>query len=294
LTHYAENANEMTPMALPPEALDRSVLVVAHPDDEVLWFSSILDDVAKIVIVFDTVDESANRRSALRDSLADHPLAKKIASLGIARVRSHNRSRWPEPEATVYGLRLEGDPGLDAAYASQHPVIREALRPQLQQAGNVFTHNPWGEYGHEDHVQVSHCVTALAGELGATVWHSNYVSGKSSRLMRRYVRGFRNDYRINDIDAARARAIADPYFRHGTWTYDPDYAWFPSECFIEGPLESGAEATVGTLFPVNYLRVPFDPIPARAPRPGLPSRIRRRLRRVLGLDNKAPANAATR
>lgn len=281
-------------MALPPEALERSVLVVAHPDDEVLWFSSILDAVSKIVIVFDTANGSARRQTSLRDSLAEHPLADKLTSLGIGRVQSHNRSRWPEPEETDYGLRLEDDAALDTAFAAQRQVVQEALRPHLQQASNVFTHNPWGEYGHEDHVQINKCVTALAGEFGAPVWYSNYVSGKSSRLMRRFVRGFRSDYLVNDVDPARARALADSYFRHGTWTYDADYAWFPSECFIEGPLESSAKATVGTLFPVNYLRVPFDPVPARAPAPGLPSRIRRRLRRVLGLDNKAPANAATR
>ena len=281
-------------MALPPEALERSVLVVAHPDDEVLWFSSILDAVATIVIVFDTAQGAAERQAALRDSLADHPLADKITCLGISRVRSHNRSRWPEPEETDYGLKLEDDPALDAAYASQHQAVREALQPLLEQASNVFTHNPWGEYGHEDHVQLSKCVTALSSELGASVWYSNYVSGKSSRLMRRYVRGFRNDYRVNVVDTVRARAIAETYLRHGTWTLDADYAWFPSECFVQGPLESGTAATAGTLFPVNYLRVPFDPVPARAPGPGLASRIRRRLRRILGRNNKAPAHAATR
>jgi LmbE family N-acetylglucosaminyl deacetylase len=281
-------------MALPPEAFDRSVLIVAHPDDEVLWFSSILDDVSRIVIVFDTAHGSAEREDAIRDSLAEHPMSDKITSLGIGRVRSHNRSGWPEPEETDYGLKLEDDCAQDAAYAAQRQDIDEALRSQLAQASNVFTHNPWGEYGHEDHVQLSKCVTALASELGATVWYSNYVSGKSSRLMRRYVSGFRSDYSINDIDTTRARAIADTYFRHGTWTHDADYAWFPSECFIRGPLESGAQTTVGTLFPMNYLRVPFDPIPARAPGPGLPTRVRRRLRRFLGLTTKAPAHAASR
>ena len=281
-------------MPLPPEALYRSVLVVAHPDDEVLWFSSILDAVAKIVIVFDTAHGSAEREAAFRNRIADHPLAGKITSLGLTRVRSHNRSRWPEPEATDYGLKLEDDAALDAAYGVQYQDAQAALRPYLEEASNVFTHNPWGEYGHEDHVQLSKCVTALTDELGATVWYSNYVSGKSSRLMRRYVTGFRSDYLVNHIDSARARVIADTYFRHGTWTLDPDYDWFPSECFIQGPLESSELATAGTLFPVNYLRVPFDPIPARVPGPGLPSRIRRRLRRVLGRNNKAPAHAATR
>ena len=281
-------------MVLPPEAFDRSVLVVAHPDDEVLWFSSILDSVSKILMVYDTAGGSADRRAALRETLADHLLADKITNLAIGRVRSHNRSRWPEPVETDYGLKLEIDPAMDAAYAAQLHEVREKLRPHLKDASNVFTHNPWGEYGHEDHVQLSKCVSSLANELGAAVWYSNYVSGKSSRLMRRYVRGFRNDYRANQIDPARARTVSDTYFRHGTWTHDADYAWFPSECFIAGPLDPSAPAAVGTLFPVNYLRVPFDPVPAVAPRSRLLSRIRRRLRRILGRDNKVSNHAATR
>ena len=32
--------------------LAKSILVVAHPDDEVLWFSSILDKVDRIIICF--------------------------------------------------------------------------------------------------------------------------------------------------------------------------------------------------------------------------------------------------
>ena len=35
-----------------PEAFDRSVLVVAHPDDEVLWFGSVLEGVERVIMVY--------------------------------------------------------------------------------------------------------------------------------------------------------------------------------------------------------------------------------------------------
>ena len=57
-------------MALPEQVLVDSILVVAHPDDEVLWFSSILDDVNRIIIVFVDTDQNPERDGARRAAMA--------------------------------------------------------------------------------------------------------------------------------------------------------------------------------------------------------------------------------
>jgi LmbE family N-acetylglucosaminyl deacetylase len=269
-------------MKLPKRALEKSVLVVAHPDDEVLWFSSILDDVTSIVIVFMDTEQRPDRDAARKASLAEHEYRDKIVLLDLAQVKSHNASTWPQPVETAYGLHLGRLPALDDAYAEQAARVTAALAPHIDGALNVFTHNPWGEYGHEDHVQLCKVATALAAERGADVWYSNYVSGKSSRLMRQYLGGFDNPYYTMAVDGPRARQIADTYVRNGAWTFDDDFVWFPTECFVKGPLDSHAATTEGTLFPVNYMRVPFDPITANAPPPGLLQRFLRRLRSVHG------------
>ena len=259
-------------MELPKEAFDNSALVVAHPDDEVLWFSSILDKVSQIVIVFVDPDSHA--------AIDGHRCRDKIVTLDVGQVRSHNLSNWPHPEETGYGLRLSGDADLDDAYRKQADNVAEKLEATLADCKNVFTHNPWGEYGHEAHVQLSKVTTTLARKRGARVWYNNYVSGKSSRLMRNFVNGFRNDYYTHEVDIDQAREIAATYTRSGTWSFASDYAWFPSECFVRGPLEPSAEPSEGTLFPVNYIRVPFDPVTPSTPPPGLLTRIRRKLKRV--------------
>jgi LmbE family N-acetylglucosaminyl deacetylase len=269
-------------MELPQEALENSALVVAHPDDEVLWFSSIIEDVGHIIIVFNASAKHPDLAASISAALAGHRYRDKIVTLDLAQAESHNRADWPLPEDTDYGLRLERAPGLDAPYAEQAARVAEALDPHLAGMRNVFTHNPWGEYGHEAHVQLSKVTTRLAARRGATVWYGNYVSGKSSRLMRRYVHGFSNDYYRRDVDAARAREVADTYVRSGAWTFDGDHAFFPTECFIRGPLEAAAEAAAGALFPVNYLRVPFDPVPATTAPPGIIQRLQRKLRSVSG------------
>lgn len=274
-------------MELPKQALEKSVLVVAHPDDEVLWFSSILDTVTSIVIVFVDTEQRPERDDARRASLAEHEFRDKLVSLELEQVKSHNASDWPRPAETNYGLKLDRSPALDAPYVEQAARVAVALAPHIRGAENVFTHNPWGEYGREDHVQLSKVATSLANENGASIWYSNYVSGKSSRLMRRYLHGFANEYFTMTVDGPRARQIADTYMRNGTWTFDDDYVWFPSECFVQGPLESHAPTSEGTLFPVNYIRIPFDPVSANARPPGLFLRLRRKLRSVTG--NAAPA-----
>ena len=124
--------------------------------------------------------------------------------------------------------------------------------------------------------------TRLASENGANIWYSNYVSGKSSRLMRQFLGGFDNNYYTMTVDGPRAKQIADTYVRNGAWTFDDDFVWFPSECFVQGPLKSHAATVEGTLFPVNYVRVPFDPITANAPPHSLFQRLRRKLRTITG------------
>ncbi len=245
-------------MELPQEAYDNSVLIVAHPGDEVLWFSSILDAVTCIVIVFVGAAHHPGRGDAQRAAIAEHRYRNKIVSLEIERHCLQDTSDWPGAEVSA------------------------ALAAHLSEVRNIFTHNPWGEHGHDDHVQLSKVATQTAADVGASIWYDNYVSGESSHLMRQYFGAFAADYCTMDVDAAQAREIAASYMKNGAWTFEDDYAWFPSECFVKGPLERHAEPAKGILFPVNYIRVPFDPVGAGTPSPGFIRRALRKLKSVTG------------
>ncbi len=50
--------------------------------------------------------------------------------------------------------------------------LRDMLRPELEGLDAVVTHNPWGEYGHEEHIQVFRVISAQAEEMGFRVWVS--------------------------------------------------------------------------------------------------------------------------
>ena len=96
-------------------ALKDSVLVVAHPDDEVLWFSSLLDGIGKVIVVFqDSVEDSGLGERRVR-AIAEMPF--DIECLSFAEAGSFGQADWDHPRVTPCGLVLEGAVGLRLARA---------------------------------------------------------------------------------------------------------------------------------------------------------------------------------
>ncbi len=281
-------------MELPEEALELSALVVAHPDDEVLWFGSILERVDRIIICYIEASHWPELSDARRKSIAEHPLRDRIYLLDLTQVKSHNKCSWPEPVETSYGVCLDRYRGFDEPFQQQAQRLEEALAPAIRGFRNVYTHNPWGEYGHEDHIQLCRIATRLATSGGARIWYNNYVSNKSNMLMRRYVQGFGQPYYTLPVDTAKAREFADTYYRNGAWTWMEDYVWFSSESFVEGPLVSQSKPCKGALFPLNFIRVPFEPMPAAVSNPGLAGRLRRKIRSIVRIPRHKGSHPATR
>ncbi len=245
--------------------LKNSVLVVAHPDDEILWFGSIAAEVDKIVICFlndPAHPEMANRR---RQTLREHPWKKKLVCLELEETGSFACAKWPIPATTKYGLEIVHAPKVRSAYRKCAKSLRRHLQPIIQQADNIFTHNPWGEYGHEEHVLVHSVVSALAEENGKATWYSNYASNWSHDLMLRYLDMQKKEYFSAAVDVPAMQAIAKIYSRHDAWTWLDDYSWFDKEYFVRGPLVRTEGPSSGSMFPVNLLELPDREVNARMP-----------------------------
>jgi hypothetical protein len=259
---------------------DRIALVVAHPDDEALWFSSILNRVWKIIICYRGNAKNPTVAEARRLSLAGHPLAERIVDLALEEGLSIDRADWSNPEETEDGLALR-DPSSAAAYAKQAAAMRRLLPAELEGATAVFTHNPWGEYGHEDHIQVCRVATRVADDLSLPVWYGTYASVKSLPLLRRYLGRGDQHYVLQPSDPDLGTQIAAVYRRHGAWTWFDDYHWFAHDCFVRGPLDKDHGQNAGWLAPINLLDPRHEPLwTPRAPVP-LTRRIRRRLSRLV-------------
>jgi LmbE family N-acetylglucosaminyl deacetylase len=234
---------------------DGSLLVVAHPDDEILWFGSIVADVARIAICFLNDPAHPELAAAREQVLAEHPLRDKIVCLGIEEPGAFNRAMWPRPESTKYGLRIVKDRQIAKKYRLCYRQLKTQLAPMIGEATSVFTHNPWGEYGHEEHVLVHRVATALAESGRKSVWYDNHASSWSEDLMRIYLDKSERQVVRREVDESAMESIADIYRANNAWTWFDDYRWFRDEYFVRGPLARVEQPGFGSMFPVNMLRL---------------------------------------
>jgi LmbE family N-acetylglucosaminyl deacetylase len=250
-------------MINPRELTESSALVVAHPDDEVLWFSSVLKNVGSILICYQDVssrpDWSAGRRESLRTYLRDG-----VISLGLTESEVFDGAAWPDPVPSEIGLCVAHKPGSQRGYSfetykSNFERLKAELRNKLSGFRNVITHNPWGEYGHEEHVQVFRAVDALRAEIGFRIWFSNYFSNKSYGLMLRYMTGFDGAHRTLKTNPKLGKRLQALYTQNGCWTWFSDYQWPENEVFMLWEENDPKTPRVGAVFPMNAVRIEFSP-----------------------------------
>ena len=271
-----------------PDFLTNSMIIGAHPDDEMLWFNAIVGKVDKVVIVFRDFWAAPRLGPARAAAMAALPL-RDVTCLNIAEPGSYGCADWQNPVLTDYGMRLGREETrrevtrlakralgkvsplspvtsperVDQTYRDNFTRICDALAPMLTPDMNVFTHNPWGEYGHEDHVQVFRALDHLRRRIGFTLWMSNYCTERSLPLAMRYLRSDPAPYVRLPTDKALAEAIADVYRAHDCWTWTDDWAWFDDECYIEAP-RGEAGGNQNRLMPLNFFSgetAPRKPLP---------------------------------
>ena len=112
-----------------PEMLEKSIIVSAHPDDEVLWFSSILDKVNQIVICFISNESNPRWEVGRRKSLMEYPI-ENIVCLNMDESNLLNGAAWKSPVTTEYGLEIVNQlvpPQRIEKYKSNYESLRDCL-----------------------------------------------------------------------------------------------------------------------------------------------------------------------
>ncbi|MBB5374219.1 PIG-L family deacetylase [Acidocella aromatica] len=233
----------------------KSAVVVAHPDDEILWLSSALPAADKIVFCFGDLYGNPKRSAARRRAVAALALPN-LTDLQIPESGVRKLVDWERAEPTPYGVEI-AEPEGRARYEANFAKLVSALRPVLAGYGNVFTHNPWGEYGHPEHVQVYRAVCALQAELGFTVWFSNYVAPLSLPLARQLAaQPCWTSRELRRPNVLLARRWAWTYLRHGAWTWILSYRWPRRETLYAQPPAGALHPLHGeTLLDISRLRL---------------------------------------
>lgn len=249
-----------------PVITDKLAIVMAHPDDEVLWASSALRAAERIVLVYGPVTSSAKLTEGRRRAMAEFPLPT-LDWLAEVESEVYDSASWPNPREVSFGIYphpilrlLRGfDPD---RYRDGFAALQDALRQRLAGMRNVIVHSPWGEYGHEDHVQVFRAVAGLADELTFQVWVPGYFADKSRALMLRNLRYFGAPTMPMPVDAGLAEEISRIYKRTNTWTWFDEYVWPETEQFFRHFPEGAPAGQVATeaalrriIFPERYLAI---------------------------------------
>jgi LmbE family N-acetylglucosaminyl deacetylase len=214
--------------------VSRSVVVAAHPDDEILWLSAALADARPVVLCFGAPFGRPEKATARRRAVAELGLPH-LADLALPESGVRKLVDWSQPELTPTGMSIADASG-QARYDTNFMRLLADLRPLLAGASDVYTHNPWGEYGHPEHVQVYRAVTVLQAEQPFTLWFSNYVGPSSWGLAQRLgAAPCWVEKRIVQPDLILAKRLRRIYRRHGVWTWSRLHRWPAQETLYAQP-----------------------------------------------------------
>ena len=234
------------PLNLPTQ---KSAIVVAHPDDEILWFSSILDHVETIIICFLSVASQPQWTAGRLKSKAEYPL-ENVMWLELSQSESFNAADWQNPVATSYGLEVS-----DTRYKQNYPILKKRLLEHLNGVKTVYTHNPWGEYGNEEHVQVYRVLKEIQKDEKYDLWFSNYCSNRSLALMLADEHALVSEHVTLDTNISLTAEIKHLYQKNSCWTWYDKWAWLERETFILDRDCDDYTESAGTMIPINLIQV---------------------------------------
>lgn len=207
-----------------PAASGRTALVVAHPDDEALWLSSVVADVDHVVFCFGDTFEKPKVSAGRRAAIAALPL-NGVIHLALPESGVRLKADRIRPEPTSTGVRIT-DPAAHERYTSNYSRLLAGLRRALRGVVTVYSHNPWGEYGHPEHIQVYRAVETLQEEFGYALCFTNYIGPGSWQLARALGSHTHwNERKIVKPDERIARQLMRVYRRHGAWTWNLTHRW---------------------------------------------------------------------
>ncbi len=214
----------------PPVRAETTALVVAHPDDEALWFSGVLGAAGRVVICFGDQLGGGAKNARRARAVAALPLPG-LVNLAIPESGVRLSVAWGRARETAFGVEIADEAGR-ARYEANFARLKAALRPWLVGMTDVVSHNPWGEYGHPEHVQLYRAVSDLRAELGFAQWCTGYGAplsqGFGARAAARWVAR-----RVVPTNARLARRLELIYLRHRVWTWPVLHRWPGRETLYE-------------------------------------------------------------
>jgi LmbE family N-acetylglucosaminyl deacetylase len=238
---------------------DKAILVSAHPDDEVLWSSSILNRVDEVVICFLGMKSEPDTKRGREKSLGAYPL-RNISCFGLDEAGTFYGVDWNNTVLTPYGIKIADRKYPDKTYRENYHRLKGLLQDRLAGYANVFTHNPWGEYGNDEHIQVYRVIRDLQESMQFRLWFPNYVSNKSFRLMLDYMHKSDLEAVSMKTDIGLAETVKKLYTGNRCWTWYADWQWQADEAFLSEKVAAPRTGAFRSAVPLNMIKVWLPPV----------------------------------
>lgn len=170
-------------------------MIVAHPDDEILFFWPYLKHVKKLIACVDDITHPTRQWCRRRKDA--------FAEIG--------RTIGAETQVLRY----------DSSFASRsnkeiRPFVDD-VRKAIQGIDAVVVHNSWGEYFHLDHIML-HQICRMEGK---TIFTTDICFDADWCMPKAYQQGEIIGHAVNNID--QHNAYMNIYRKYGAmgWTYPP-------------------------------------------------------------------------
>ena len=195
-------------------------IIVAHPDDEVIFFSSIIKNSSQTIICFTETQDTIV--SIGRKHLKTLIPLKNYLFLDLKETDIFNTANWNNPIKFDQSLNIKS-----------YQILKNKLSKIIKYGDTIYTHNPWGEYGHEEHVQVFRAIKDLQKKYKLTIFVNGYVSNKSYNLMKLKHNLLLNDINYKKINNILSEKLKKIYMSSFCWTWKDDYVFPKNEIFFK-------------------------------------------------------------
>ncbi len=195
-------------------------VVVAHPDDEILWASSLLENAEIIIICFSGIPGNKELTIAREKVKENYTLPNTIFLDLYQASPSLIPTDWKTGERSKYGMKF-GRSMVD--YKENYFQLIKKLDKFLSKIEIVYTHSPWGEYGHPEHVQVNHSIIELSKKYEFETWVFGYTSKKTLEMMEQNAYLLNQNPKMLRSNLAIYDQLKKLYITYGCWTYFDNY-----------------------------------------------------------------------
>ncbi len=206
--------------------MSRKLLIFAHPDDEIIFGSSLVDSSDLIIICFSKTPDKIDINSG-RNLFKKNPYKQNFVFLNIDESASLDYFLINNKDVDLNSngfLYIKNHPQKEI-YDSNSNLIFYKLKKLILPGDIIFTHNPWGEYGHIEHIQVFNCIMKLKKNINFKfeVFVDAYFGRRTYGFMRKTLHFLEPKpikFKTNKLVYEKANEI---YKKYNCWTWDVNY-----------------------------------------------------------------------